>query len=45
MTKEKVEKIKLFKDGEVFGGSSDGASGGGIVIFSNLRCVSGDPLK
>ncbi|XP_059067365.1 uncharacterized protein LOC131858218 [Cryptomeria japonica] len=44
MNKEKVEKIKLFKDGEVFSGISDGASGG-IAIFWNLRRVSGEPVK
>ncbi|XP_059066294.1 uncharacterized protein LOC131857624 [Cryptomeria japonica] len=44
MTKEKVEKIKLFKDGEVLGGSFDGAFGG-ITIFWNLRQISGEPVK
>lgn len=41
MSKEKVEKIKLFKYGEFCGGSSDGASGG-ISIFWNLKRVSGE---
>ncbi|XP_057862710.1 uncharacterized protein LOC131071027 [Cryptomeria japonica] len=44
MTKEKVENIKLFKDGGILGGSSDGASKV-IAIFWNLRRVSGVPVK
>lgn len=41
MSKEKFEKIKLFKYGEVCEGSSDGTSGG-IAIFWNLKQVSGE---
>lgn len=44
MTKEKVEKIKLFKDGKLFCGSSNGASRG-IAIFWNLRRVSRELVK
>ncbi|XP_059070347.1 uncharacterized protein LOC131860019 [Cryptomeria japonica] len=39
MSKEKVEKIKLFKYGEVCEGRSEGASRG-IAIFWNLKRVS-----
>ena len=43
MSKEKVEEIKIFKNGGVEGSESEGASRG-MSIFWNLNQVIGNPL-
>lgn len=44
MVKEKVKKIKIFKNGGVAGSSSDGSSGG-IVVFWNQNNIRGEVVE
>lgn len=43
MSKEKVEKIRIFKENGVIGSNSKGASGG-IVIFWNQKTIAGKEI-